>query len=191
MAGQSTYLDNKLIDHGNGVTSFTMPAVYVALIYASAGASPRSTSVSLNQTTVPATMNGHMYRCTTAGTTGAGEPTWPTTSGGTVTDGTAVWTEMTPDFQGNTNLTEASYTGYARKALSGLMGGASAGSATNSGQITYAQCTAGSQLIAAWVTYDALTVGNPLRFAVLNSTLLVSANVTPDFPVSNFTTSMS
>jgi uncharacterized phiE125 gp8 family phage protein len=32
------------------------------------------------------------YDCTTAGTTGETAPTWPTTIGGTVEDGTAVWT---------------------------------------------------------------------------------------------------
>lgn len=37
--------------------------------------------------------NGYSYICTTAGTSHAAtEPTWPTTIGGTVSDGTAVWT---------------------------------------------------------------------------------------------------
>lgn len=41
----------------------------------------------------PPAANAHMYQCTTAGTTGASAPTFPT-SGGTVTDGTAVWTDI-------------------------------------------------------------------------------------------------
>lgn len=40
----------------------------------------------------PLTSNGFRYEVTTAGTTGATEPTWPTTVGATVTDGTVVFT---------------------------------------------------------------------------------------------------
>ncbi len=40
----------------------------------------------------PSTFNGLVAKCTTAGTTGTVEPTWPTAAGATVTDGTAVWT---------------------------------------------------------------------------------------------------
>jgi hypothetical protein len=40
----------------------------------------------------PTTYDGNRYVCTTAGTTGATEPTWDTTIGNTTNDGTAVWT---------------------------------------------------------------------------------------------------
>lgn len=47
----------------------------------------------------PTTFNGYRYVCTTAGKSGASEPTWPTTIGDTVTDpapgGTLVWTCIT------------------------------------------------------------------------------------------------
>jgi len=36
--------------------------------------------------------NAYRYECTVAGTSAASEPTWPTTPGETVTDGTVTWT---------------------------------------------------------------------------------------------------
>lgn len=45
----------------------------------------------------PTTANAHKYRITTAGTSGATEPTWPTVSGGTVANGTVVFTEHGAD----------------------------------------------------------------------------------------------
>ena len=53
-------------------------------------------AVKLNDLFVPVVANGHVYQCTTAGITGSTAPTWPLASGGTVTDGTAVWTELSP-----------------------------------------------------------------------------------------------
>lgn len=46
-----------------------------------------------DQQVPPTTPNGHLYKCTVAGTSGATEPTWPTATGGTVVDGTVTWTE--------------------------------------------------------------------------------------------------
>ena len=45
-----------------------------------------------------------VFKVTTAGTTGAAEPTWPTTIGGTVTDGTVVWTAILPDYGDPVNM---------------------------------------------------------------------------------------
>lgn len=53
-----------------------------------------TTAYSLNAYLVPATPNDYYYKVTTAGTSGGTIPTYPTTVGGTVTDGTAVLTCM-------------------------------------------------------------------------------------------------
>lgn len=53
-----------------------------------------SAAYTLGVTAVPPTRNQHYYKVTTAGTSGASAPTFPLTSGGTVTDGTVVWTEQ-------------------------------------------------------------------------------------------------
>lgn len=52
-----------------------------------------ATAYDLDDLVVPTVANGHYYKATTAGTSDAGEPTWPT-NGTTVADGTAVWTDQ-------------------------------------------------------------------------------------------------
>lgn len=51
-----------------------------------------SATKSLASLVKPVTENGYFYECTTAGVTDSAEPTWPAVPGGTVADGTAVWT---------------------------------------------------------------------------------------------------
>lgn len=51
-----------------------------------------STAYSLGDAVRPTTRNGYAYECTVAGTSGGSEPTWPTTPGNTVVDGTVTWT---------------------------------------------------------------------------------------------------
>jgi hypothetical protein len=58
-----------------------------------------STAYKLGEVVTPnngTTGNGHTYVCTTAGTSGASQPAFPTGAGATVTDGSVVWTETTP-----------------------------------------------------------------------------------------------
>lgn len=178
---------------------------YFALIVASRGYSSniRITAVSANDTVIPATPNGHMYRCTTPGTTGSGEPTWTTTSGGTVTDGTAVWTEMTPDFEAGSNLIEVSTSGsgYGRigvaSSLANFAGTQAAGSTTassgtsgttsNNNTITFGAPTSNWGVIAALVTYDALTSGNPWTWEFLtNPKTINNGDASPSFAAGAF-----
>ena len=51
-----------------------------------------STAYSLDDLVIPATQNDLVYKCTTAGTSGGAEPTFPTTISNTVADNTVVWT---------------------------------------------------------------------------------------------------
>lgn len=52
-----------------------------------------STAYTLNSYVIPtpASEGAYWYKCTTAGNSGTSEPTWPTTIGQTVNDGTVVW----------------------------------------------------------------------------------------------------
>ena len=51
-----------------------------------------STAYSLGAAVRPTTRNTFAYEVTTAGTSGASQPTWPTTPGNTVVNGTVTWT---------------------------------------------------------------------------------------------------
>lgn len=78
---------------------------------ANAGTWASTTAVALNAYKVPTTANTYYYKATVAGTTGSTEPTWPTTVGGTVTDGSVTWTcvakinaTVTTDYTVNADL---------------------------------------------------------------------------------------
>ncbi len=58
----------------------------------SAAAWIASTVYGLGEYVLPIVPNGYRYECTTAGTSDAAEPTWPTTLAATVADNSAVWT---------------------------------------------------------------------------------------------------
>lgn len=51
-----------------------------------------TTAYTAGKFTRPSVSSLFRFECTTTGTSGSTEPTWPTTLAGTVTDGTAVWT---------------------------------------------------------------------------------------------------
>jgi hypothetical protein len=191
------FKQNQKIDAEYRGQSVTYPATrYIGLIVASAGQSPRSTAVTSGQYTVPATLNGRLYKCTTAGTTGSGEPTWPTTAGGTVTDGTAVWTEQTTALYGGT-IPEGSATGYARVAVtsslanwSGTQGAGtvvassgSSGQISNNNAISFAQVTTNLGLVVGFCLFDALTGGNCWEYGIQASgtPTNISANISPNF----------
>jgi hypothetical protein len=210
MSAKSNYLENKFTDAFWRGQAYTMPAThYFALFRATAGISPRTTAVTLGQTTVPAVHNGRMYKCTTAGTTGGTEPTWPVVDGGTVVDGTVTWTEMRADFDSMSAdliATEVSGGSYARASiaasLANFAGTQSAGSTTastgtsgttsNNVAITFTTPTSNWGVIAAIYDMDAPTSGNPLIHTVLTLPQTVNnGQIAPSFAAAAFTSTES
>lgn len=110
-----------------------------------------STAVALGYNAEPIAGNGYRYVVTTAGTTGATEPTWPTGAlGQTVTDGTVVWT-----------LTAATHEPTEIKLASTAAGlaGATAGAALSLGT-SVTDGTANAKEVNIRITNAVTTVGN-------------------------------
>lgn len=67
-------------------------SVGVRYLMPTQGAWSSTTAYATGYNVRPTAANGLKYICTTAGTSGMTQPTWPTTTGGTVSDGTVTWT---------------------------------------------------------------------------------------------------
>lgn len=132
----------------------------------------------------------HLYKCTTAGTSNSSQPTtFLGAPGEVITDGTAVFTELSNVIQSGTGfptgLAEVSGGSYARVNLTPTLVNwaatqsagttvASTGSnatTSNNSAITYPAPTGNwatsPAMVGALVAYDQLTSGNPYFFGVL------------------------
>jgi hypothetical protein len=80
---------------GNGYTQGGITLSDRGVQYYPANAWPDSWSPSqayvYGQVVRPQALNGWVYRCITAGTSGTGQPSWPVTAGATVSDGAVTW----------------------------------------------------------------------------------------------------
>lgn len=102
----------------------------------------------------------------------------------------AVTVAITDADTGST-ITEANYTGYARKSVAAAdMNAASAGAATNANAITFAACTALTSAVIGFGKCAASTVGRLIKYGTC-ATVNVSSTQTPlQFGVGTLTTSL-
>jgi hypothetical protein len=178
--------------------------LYIALFVISNGLRSNLTAYTTGNV-VSLTANGgsggdtkqHLYRCTTAGTTAASQSGYAGIPGEVVTDGTAVFTEMSPVLQAGTGFpsgfNEVTGGSYARVALNPSLanwaGTQAAGSTTastgtsattsNNSPITFPAPT------AAWATGTAAVGGVGIYTALTGGTLLSAAPLTVPKTVNN------
>lgn len=147
--------------------------------------------------------NQHLYRCTTAGTSAAAQPgTFLGVDGEVITDGTAVFTELSPVLKTGTGfpagLAEVSGAAYARVKIeaggypaltdfAATQGGSTASTGTtattsNGNVITFPTSTGAWGIVGAYEIRDQLTSGNSLGFGVLSNPQNIAATGnTPSF----------
>ena len=193
----TNYAVNKFIDAVARGQSLGAPATFHAALMKIKGKWTANTVITTADYVVPVAYNGRLYKCTTAGTTAGTEPAWPTTNGGTVTDGTVVWTEQTTQMAAGLFPAEVSGGSYARVAITsslanwaGTQGAgttvASSGSSgvtSNNNAVTWPTPSADwtpSGAAGLVVLYDAASSGNAWLFGVMsNVQTILNGNAAP------------
>lgn len=89
------------------------------------------------------------------------------------------------------SITESSYTGYAREAVT--YGAAASRSITNSGTITFTQSSGGSSTVTHWAILDSVTTGagNMLAHGSLSASKNIVSGNTPSFAASELDITVS
>lgn len=192
---------NKLMDALFRAQALGAPATLYAGMLKIRGKWTASTAMTTSSYVVPNTYNGKLYKCTTAGTTGSSEPTWPLTNAGTVVDGTVTWTEQTTAMAAGTFPPEISGSSYARVSITSSLNNwagtqgpgsilASSGASavtSNNNPVTWPTPTgdwtpAGGDQAAAGVVIlsDASTSGNVWVYGVMsNVQVILNGNAAP------------
>ena len=193
--GFTTFAHDKILDAWGQDVSLASPAThYIGLFTATTWVA--SHSYGSGNYVIPTTFGsisgqvGKIFKCTTAGTSGTGQPTWPTTAGGTVVDGTATWTEVSDLFQAGTFTgAEISGNNYSRVAVTAnstnFPNASSAQPAVlqNGTTITFPTPSADWGLAVGFIIADASTSGNAWVWGAMTSALDCSSGSTPSFGV--------
>lgn len=91
----------------------------------------------------------------------------------------ALTTVAVTEVMTGSTITEANYTGYARKSIAATdMAAASAGAKSNSNTLTFANCTAGTSTVIGWAVCTASSAGNVIVYGTCTSTV-ISTTQTP------------
>lgn len=162
-------------------------AIYIAL-HLIKGVWAASTAYALNDYVAPVTHNGRVYKCTTAGTSAATQPTWPTTNGGTVTDGTVVWTEQTTAMEAGTLPPEPAVGSYGRALYNPSDANwadpvSGDGHTQNAAAISFTTPTADWGTVGVYSTYDSLTGGTMQMATVLTAPKTILNTSPVSFPI--------
>lgn len=135
-----------------------------------------STAYSLGAAVRPTTRNNFVYEVTTAGTSAATEPTWPTVAGNTVADNTVTWTCRANNALATATMAAADYTlangdgagNTPRKITLAAKSGASVYRSATADHVALTKpgsATAAPELfIVTTATAQALTSGNTVNF---------------------------
>lgn len=196
--GFCTFAHDKILDAYGQAASLGSPAtIYVGLLVVPnpTGIWTASHAYSSGNYVVPTTFNsisgqqGKIFKCTTAGTSGASEPTWTSAGlGGTVTDGGVTWTEVSDLFQAGTFTgAEASGGSYARVGVTAnatnFPNATSAQPAVleNGTAISFTSPTADWGFAVGWIEADASSSGNIWYWGAMTSYLDCSSGSSPSF----------
>lgn len=197
--GLCNYAAQKMLGELLGGTAFTAPAtIYFGLIGPNKGKWTATTAYTTSDYVIPTTANGRLYKCTTAGTSAGSEPTWPTTVGGTVSDGTAVWTEQTVAFDAGT-APEVTGGSYVRGSLTNNTTNfptpslvAQLEQIQNAVAVSNFPTPSGNWGTNGWIShvmlFDASSAGNPLMYWDLTTPVQVTSSATPfSIPINGMT----
>lgn len=104
----------------------------------------------------------------------------------------ALCTVVPTDASTGSTITEANYTGYARKQINASdLSAAASGSKTNSAAITFANCTAGTSTIVGFAICDASTLGNIICWGDCASTVISATQTPATFPIGNIVVTLT
>ena len=102
----------------------------------------------------------------------------------------ALCTSIPTDASTGTTIVEATYTGYARKAIAASdLNAAASGTTTNANAITFAACSGGTSTIIGFAICDATTVGNVLYWGTVTSKVIDISNTPATVAISGLSVS--